>query len=529
MAVFDLKSDNEASGGGLKNQAANFLAELYGPGRTEERVSGKKADAYFVDERLGKKQKIYLEAKDFGSSLSRQDVVNIWSDYSGIVTANQPATLLLVTRNGLSSDAQSFVQIEQPFMAHRTIWELEDEILGLIPYVRRLEKIFHDDGLSSFYVPAHVSRISFDEHNKQILSSQHLVLFDEISQWMNSGDGTPIAILGGYGAGKTSFTEFFLSNQAEKALSNPAARRPILIKLGMISRYNSLDGLLGAMFTSDHSIKGYSFQRFMNFNSRGRLVVVLDGFDEMKHAMSWVDFRNQVRELNRLVQHHSKILLLGRPTAFTSDAEHDWILRGRKEFAGGHRRLPDWPEFREYQLEGFTLQERREFVERFLTYRERVSAINGDRPIDEVWVERRSEEVNRLADLDQEMFTRPVHAKILTDLAADKSVNLSIFDGNVTRWTLYDEFFKSLAARECEKPARSPIGEGNRLTFLRELAFWLWTAKGSATSFHASDIPEVLLDGLPDGDCEEFEEKCREYLAGAFFGKKSWGSFLLSA
>ena len=77
----------------------------------------------------------------------------------------------------------------------------------------------------------------------------------------------------------------------------------------------------------------------------------------------------------------------------------------------------------------------------------------------------------------------------------------------------------------CEKPARSPIGEGNRLTFLRELAFWLWTAKGSATSFHASDIPEVLLDGLPDGDCEEFEEKCREYLAGAFLERKAGDLF----
>jgi predicted NACHT family NTPase len=34
-------------------------------------------------------------------------------------------------------------------------------------------------------------------------------------------------------------------------------------------------------------VPGFNGRHFMKMNEKGRLLVVLDGFDEMKHAMTW--------------------------------------------------------------------------------------------------------------------------------------------------------------------------------------------------------------------------------------------------
>lgn len=57
--------------------------------------------------------------------------------------------------------------------------------------------------------------------------------------------------------------------------------------------------------------------------------IVLDGFDEMKHAMSFSEFRAQVGQFNQLITPGAKVVLLGRPSAFTTDAEHHYVLKGR--------------------------------------------------------------------------------------------------------------------------------------------------------------------------------------------------------
>ena len=59
-------------------------------------------------------------------------------------------------------------------------------------------------------------------------------------------------------------------------------------------------------------------------------------------------------------------ILLGRPSAFTSDDEHIEVLRRRRRVPTGTRRLHDWPEFREYELAPFTREERATFIAQFL-------------------------------------------------------------------------------------------------------------------------------------------------------------------
>ena len=526
--MFDLQNSNTNPGDALRNQAANFLAAKFGAAQTEKRVSGKKADIFFMARDFGKTVKIYVEVKDYSAALGRDQVVNIWSDYSGIIEKSRPSTLLLITSRGLTSDAQAYVE-EQSSLRHMTIWELENEVLGLTDYVRSLTPYFDEDGLRQYYIPGRARTCTYDPQTLvRSAGAFELPIFEELIRWIDAHDPAPIAILGGYGAGKTSLAKRLISHQAVTALADPRARRPILVKLGSIARHQNLEGLLGAMFTSDHIVEGYNYSRFIEFNEKGRFLIVLDGFDEMKHAMTWADFRSQVAELNRLIAGEAKVVLMGRPSAFLSHEEHVHVLKGRTPIGKDWREVLNWPDFQEYDLQSFTPEERALFVANYMRYVETARNARAGRPPDESWIEKRSVEINALASRDEQVFAKPVHAKILTELGADKAVDLAQFHGGVSRWQLYDTFFRALADREVGKEARRGLDEKSRLRFLRDVAFWLWTARGGSTALYASELPDDLLEALPNGDASDTEGKKREYLSGSFLEKKSGDIYYFS-
>ncbi|MFT5537854.1 NACHT domain-containing protein [Parasphingorhabdus sp.] len=520
MVKTNSKSKPVIPGDELRDHAAELLQASYGRILTEFRADGKKADIYFEQNSFGKKTRNYVEAKDYTRNLTRKEVVAIWTDYSGIVEKNKPAILILVTRNGLSADAQAFVESEQALMRHQTILEVENSTLGLSEYNGALEEEFDQGGLSKYYIEANAYKVSYDEGRSRFVSKERVNLYKSIREWVDSTtDSNPIAILGGYGAGKSSFAQRLVSEQAGLAAEDPAARKPILIKLGSLTRFSSIEGLLGGMFTSEFPLPSFNFRSFMTLNRRGRLLVILDGFDEMKHAMSWSEFRNQIKDLSRFVSGNSKVLLLGRPTAFLSFEEHIHVLRGVKRVGNGWRKELDWPEFQEFELASFDEDEREAFVRAYLGMRLNAQSTSEQQRSDRIL------EALTIIRLDDELFSKPVHLKILCDLACDLDVDLSSFAQNPSRWDLYEIFFDDLLERELEKDARVEISGNIRKTFLRELAFWLWIDKAGQVAFSASEIPQMILDELGVTDQDVSEKILREMLVGAFLEKKAGDIF----
>ena len=199
------------------------------------------------------------------------------------------------------------------------------------------------------------------------------------------------------------------------------------------------------------------------------------------------------------------------------------MLRGRRKIGNLWHSIPGWPEFAEFNLQDFSSQERSEFVTKYLSrpgFRR-----HSKTSLTPAEIERRAQKVNELADLAPEVFAKPVHAKILTDLGADPTFNLDRFETGVSRWQLYEAFFETLADRETTKDSRKDIGGKARLNFLREVALWLWTVQGGATAFAAGDMPPELINKMPGEDFVDSEAKAREYLTGSFLEKKSGDIF----
>ena len=518
-----LKNPTPNSGDSLRDTASDYLEARYGKVRTEKREIGKKVDAYFEVESLGQKTRHYLEAKDYNRNLTREDVVKIWADYMGILEKNRPSKLLLVTRNGLSSDAEAYVRDEISDFLHLTIWEVENEALDLSGYQSQLCNEYLEEGIQNYYIPTK-ARLADYSSGTRLDGEKSIDLFEYIESWVSTNTSQPIAILGGYGAGKTTFTKHIAHHYANLALVNPTSRRVISIKLGDLTSAASLQYLLGGMFTSTYPIQNFNFSRFKKFNSDGRLLILLDGFDEMKHAMPWNDFKYIISELNKLVVPNSKIILLGRPTALLSEDEHWHVLRGRRKTEDTVMKLQGWPEFLEFDLEQFTGDDRVTFIRRYL---EHSLSASGDEMLEDE-IEIRVEQVQSVTLQEPEIFSKPVHLRILVEIAAYTEENLSELTRDFSRWKLYRIFVDNLIERETEKEARLGLTKAERLEFLEELIIWLWKNRGGNTHFSISELP---FKNLSEADLRErligslLEKKTADYY---YFAHRSFPEYFLA-
>ncbi|MFM0092837.1 NACHT domain-containing protein [Paraburkholderia sediminicola] len=336
--------------------------------------------------------------------------------------------------------------------------------------------------------------------------------------------------MGGYGKGKTSFAQKLISAQARRYLADPTERMPVLIRLGQVVHETQLEGLFGKEFTARQPATDFRFRTLEHLNQMGRLLIVLDGFDEMKHAMSAADFRANFREFNRLIQPDSKVLILGRPNAIPTEAR-DLVFRGVRGFGSGAQVIdPAFQQWTEVEIDFFSEAEIAQFLRNYLKH---LTVIAGKHTSDE-YVEHRLSEIRQ--EVSEDLLRRPVHAKIVAELASDPTFDLRGF----TQHTLYAQFMQRLIERDVdEKQARRDIGVTDRLKFQKELAWWCWTKSGEGQGFFDRDqVPRALLEGLPDGKAIDIETKLAEYLVSTlteekeagilFFAHRSFQEFLVA-
>ncbi|WP_323783272.1 NACHT domain-containing protein [Leisingera sp.] len=519
--------------------AAEILSTHYGQPREEYRACGKKVDIFFQKEEFGHVERIYVEAKDYGQPLGRSDVVHICVDYEGILKRNAPCKLIIVTRNGLHTDARTYLEEERTEVRHQTLSEIENASLNLNNYMHTLMSNCSGVRLDDYYIEAGFEvRCSLDESLKAF-DQQTLGCFDQessaisaIREWLiNEDDFRPLAILGGYGSGKTSVATKLAAEFAEKALDDPTSRQPIVLKLGEITHFSSIEGILGGHFTHSHPVPNFNFSNFSKLNEKGRYIIILDGFDEMKHAMSWADFRQMIRTLLKLKSDRSKIVLLGRPSSLISEEEERYVLKGQRRMKDNWVNLPDWPKFHEIALLDFSPEERKSFINKYLmTFLSEAMPDEGRQS--------RAELTNQIADKNLELFKKPVHSKILTDLAIDVEFDLDHFRRSFSRWDLYQSFIEAIYDREAEKSARTAISSEHRLKFLEDIAFWLWAERDAATSFEVGQIPRSIRSDIALWD-DDLAAGVREMLTGSilekkgyetyYFGHRSFAEFLVAS
>lgn len=474
----------------------------------ERKVGSQPVDLYYEERTSWGTLRIACECKDYQQPLTKKYIAEkIATRYQPLVDRGLVDRIRIIAPKPIGSVADEYMRTDLHGFSFSTRAELEAEIIDFGPYVQSLESLFRDSGLDQYYI-----RPTTEDGED---------LEARILQWIESESSQPVAILGGYGMGKTSFARRLTHVTARKFQSDPRARIPILIGLYEISSEQRVDGLIARLLTSEGLVGNYSWPLFAELNSLGRLLIILDGFDEMKHTMTWAQFKHNFAQLNKLPVANSKVLLLGRPSAFASDDEHAYILGGRKRTHSGFGRVPDAPTYTELHLQQFSPSQAIQFVSKYSAFQgPRLAAVRGESYDPQMLQDRL-----RRIEADAELMTlvlRPVQAKMLADLAMDPGVQWRSF----SRYGLYAEFIERIIQREVEKPTRSAFNAEERLRFHRGLAWVLWT-RGQGSGFKLGDLPPQFLEGFASDDLDDVDESAiaRDLISGSLLERKSGDAY----
>ncbi|MBU7572618.1 MAG: NACHT domain-containing protein [Hydrogenophaga sp.] len=441
----------------------------------------------------------------------------IYPQYEVMRDKGRVDRMLIVSSCGVSTDAQEFID-DWRHASHQTYDELAESVFGLRPYITHLAELRPTE--QTEYVEARLEGFSDPA-------------IAVVEDWLQNDGGPSRAILGGYGQGKSSFARRLAAHFARINLQDPTARIPILLRLGEIVHETQLEGLFGKEFTSRFPCVGYQYPTLEYLNKQGRLFIILDGFDEMKHAMTAADFLNNFREFNKLLVGKAKVLLLGRPNALPSD-ERELVFRGLVRVGDQLVASSDYQAWPEWKIAFFDEQE----SSRLLTSSLRVNQIKHVESkrfaYQPDFVETRRDEIFALVPAD--LLRRPVHVQLVADVAADPQFDLRGFNEH----RLYEHFISNMVQRDTVlKPARRSIALDARLQFQRELAWWAWRKPdGTQGSFYRRELPAILFRDLPNGNSADDEGKRNEYIVSTlteekesgvlFFAHRSFQEFLVA-
>jgi len=140
-----------------------------------------------------------------------------------------------------------------------------------------------------------------------------------IDNWLAKSERRQLAILGDFGQGKT-VTSLKLT---ERLINSNSERTPILIRLRGKSPRNSNPDEILFYCTSQY---GLNAQALEILNNNGRLLLILDGFDEMDYVGDADTRRRHFASIWKLATERTKIILTGRRNYFMDITEENSAL-----------------------------------------------------------------------------------------------------------------------------------------------------------------------------------------------------------
>ena len=138
-------------------------------------------------------------------------------------------------------------------------------------------------------------------------------------------------------------------------LANPATERlPLLITLRNFTKATSARELINDALTEQYRVHfiGAPYEVFEELNRRGKILLILDGFDEMARKVDKQTVIDNFWELAILVDDNSKVILTSRTEYFRWSEEAEKLLAG--EELGRQIAALKPPKFEVFYLQPFT-------------------------------------------------------------------------------------------------------------------------------------------------------------------------------
>ena len=185
--------------------------------------------------------------------------------------------------------------------------------------------------LGTYYVDLSAERIT--KKGTDRISERISVLDDYIHQWMQHDDTQHLAILGEYGAGKSSWCQKLAHDLAASYLKAPGSVRiPILFNLREFTKTLKIESLVTSFLDEECGVLNPRFKLFQVMNDTGIFLIIFDGFDEMAVKVDADTLEINLQEIEKLsTSPKSKVILTSRLEYFISGEEEKRSLSPRGE------------------------------------------------------------------------------------------------------------------------------------------------------------------------------------------------------
>lgn len=455
-------------GSELRDRVAGLLEIKYHEVELEQRLMATTADVLFVDDHSTFPQRIAVECKDWTASLKSQDISEIYNLYAPSLMNREIDKLLIISQHELGM---------QP-----------SDTISKLDGVRHMQFDRFVHQLMNFQMLLQSNIASFKNHeasknfvHPRLAGSDDLLL-DAVRKWLDEPENPVSMVYGGYGMGKTSFSHHLCSELTNEYRNGDFARIPIRIPLGGLFTKQDLKALICSELTGAEgqpAVANFSYELFLQMVSAGSIFLILDGFDEMRHAMSIEDFAFTFEQMSTFFCGQSKAIILGRPDAFFDDQEENDVVSSLLLSAN---LSPDT--LRKFEVDLFSRKEIESYIQNF---KDDHKLSDDERAM-----------IGNLQESEYEILARPVQLNMFTKITGTFSKK---GEKALTRYKLYEEFIKRFTVREEEKQARSILGEPSefkvgyddpRSRFMQGLAWWISTVHRE-NRFLPTDIPKSVL------------------------------------
>ncbi|MBB5048410.1 hypothetical protein HNR60_003176 [Rhodopseudomonas rhenobacensis] len=464
------------AGDHLRDRVAGLLRVKFQTVEVEKRLNTTTADVFFVDDTSPIfPRRIAVEAKDWSKGLTSADIASIHTLYAPALSQRTIDNLWIIGKHQLSGSPRASVA-SLTNVQYSTFEEFRASLMNFTALLNHNILAFEQSDASKFFVDTRVR-------------NSDKKLFDYVMKWMEL-NRSGLVVFGGYGLGKTTFSLYVASILSKRYLDGTFDRIPIRIPLGgMYSKQDVVALICSALSGAESgvSVKDFSYTMFLEMSQQGQYLLILDGFDEMRHAMDLEDFVYTFEQMKPLFSGKAKVIILGRPDSFLSNQEEEKILSSL--FDGDSERQK---RLQTVDVAFFNGQETEAYLGNFLSKKKP--------PLSKEQHAKYTSLLRQLPDSDANILLRPVQLKMFTSII-DELLDL---DAPLTRYELYRKFIYGFIVRESRKWARQPPAEvlnskslrDDRMTFMQWMAWWLLNTK-KENRFYAEEIPiEIIPAGM---------------------------------
>ncbi|MFK7808671.1 MAG: pentapeptide repeat-containing protein [Saprospiraceae bacterium] len=193
-------------------------------------------------------------------------------------------------------------------------------VFNLNYYFDSLQNNFINSNITEEYVDLNCIKPDYSSKGIHLQNASHESVEDYIDEWVKNSEQNHLTVLGDFGTGKTWLSWYYSIKQLKNYNKfSHEVRIPILITLRKYADCNSWEEI-AERFIKNNNIR-LTASNFNQLNKSGKLLIILDGFDELTFGGLKGSPKKHFSKLSPFVSYHSKVIMTSRKTYFRSEVD----------------------------------------------------------------------------------------------------------------------------------------------------------------------------------------------------------------